>query len=164
MTARGSGGIASGGVLAPDSMFIGTATRMCENVEVTRLWHRPRHPRQKDCRWRCEGQGENQLLRAADGAKFRDWIAADANPPAGGAKHRSVTSPEHQGANDVGEIEQREMEGHRDQLIGDVRRLVEKYRAIFDWDVPDIDQNAADRLILVEVRKALDDIEKKLLS
>ena len=64
----------------------------------------------------------------------------------------------------MGEIEQREMEGHRDQLIGDVRRLVEKYRAIFDWDVPDIDQNAADRLILVEVRKALDDIEKKLLS
>ena len=75
------------GVLAPDSMFIGTATRMCENVEVTRLWHRPRHPRQKDCRWRCEGQGENELLRAADGAKFRDWIAADANPPAGGAKN-----------------------------------------------------------------------------
>ena len=64
----------------------------------------------------------------------------------------------------MGEIEKREMEGHRDQLIGDVRRLVEKYRAIFDWDVPDIDQNAADRLILVEVRKALDDIEKKLLS
>jgi hypothetical protein len=30
--------------------------------------------------------------------------------------------------------------------------------------VPDIDQNAADRLILVEVRKALDDIEKKLLG
>ena len=64
----------------------------------------------------------------------------------------------------MGEIEQRELEGHRDQLIGDVRRLVEKYRAIFDWDVPDIDQNAADRLILGEVRKALDDIEKKLLG
>ena len=64
----------------------------------------------------------------------------------------------------MGEIEQRELAGHRDQLIGDVRRLVEKYRAIFDWDVPDIDQNAADRLILVEVRKALDDIEKKLLG
>jgi hypothetical protein len=64
----------------------------------------------------------------------------------------------------VGEIEQRELERHRDQLIGDVRRLVEKYRAIFDWDVPDIDQNAADRLILVELRKALDDIEKKLLG
>jgi hypothetical protein len=35
------------------------------------------------------------------------------------------------------------------------RRLVEKYRAIFDWDVPDIDQNAADKLILVEVRKII---------
>ena len=64
----------------------------------------------------------------------------------------------------MGEIEQRELEGNRNQLIGDVRRLIEKYRAIFDWDVPDIDQNAADRLILGEVKRALEDIEKKLLG
>jgi hypothetical protein len=132
---------------------------------VTKLWRRRRHPRQKDADSSGQGQGGNQLPRAADGAKFRDWIAADAESAGGGTPNARLTaSPEHQGANDVGEIEQRELEGHRDQLIGDVRRLVEKYRAIFDWDVPDIDQNAADRLILVEVRKALDDIEKKLLG
>jgi hypothetical protein len=37
-------------------------------------------------------------------------------------------------------IEQKELEGHRDQIDADVKKLVEKYRAIFDWDVPDIDQ------------------------
>ncbi|MFY9329334.1 MAG: hypothetical protein WAO76_15160 [Georgfuchsia sp.] len=57
-------------------------------------------------------------------------------------------------------MEQIELDRHRSEIIADVKKLVEKYRAIFDWDVPDIDQNAADKLILVEMRKALDDIEK----
>ncbi len=63
----------------------------------------------------------------------------------------------------MAEIEQRELEAHRHQIIADVRKLVEKYRAIFDWDVPDIDQDAADKLILVEIRKSLDAIETDLL-
>jgi hypothetical protein len=42
--------------------------------------------------------------------------------------------------------------------------MVEKYRKIFDWDVPDIDQAAADRLIVSEVRKALGELEKTLLG
>ena len=64
----------------------------------------------------------------------------------------------------MAEIEQVELERRRGALTADVRHLVEKYRAIFDWDVPDIDQNAADKLILVEIRKALDEIERKLLG
>ncbi len=64
----------------------------------------------------------------------------------------------------VAKIEERELEGHRNQLIADVRKLVEKYRAIFDWDVPDIDQTAADKLILAEIRKALTELEQKLLG
>ena len=63
----------------------------------------------------------------------------------------------------MAEIEQKELEAHRRQIIADVGKLVEKYRAIFDWDVPDIDQYAADKLILVEIRKALDAIETNLL-
>lgn len=61
-------------------------------------------------------------------------------------------------------MEQLELEAHRSGIIKDVKKLVEKYRAIFDWDVPDIDQSLADRLIIVEVRNALDDIEKGLLG
>ena len=64
----------------------------------------------------------------------------------------------------MAEIEQVELERHRDELIADVKSLVEKYRAIFDWDVPDIDQTHADKLILGEVRKALDDIEKQVAA
>jgi hypothetical protein len=61
-------------------------------------------------------------------------------------------------------IEQIELDGHRDEIIADVNGLIEKYRAIFDWDVPDVEQNVADRLILNEVRKALDAVEAKLLG
>jgi len=61
-------------------------------------------------------------------------------------------------------IEERELEGHRADIIADVRKLVEKYRKIFDWDVPDIDQAVADKLILSEVRKALGELEDKLLG
>lgn len=64
----------------------------------------------------------------------------------------------------MAKIEEKELEGHRDQIITDVKQLVEKYRAIFDWDVPDIDQTVADKLILTEVRKALNEIEHKLLG
>jgi hypothetical protein len=63
----------------------------------------------------------------------------------------------------MADIERNEMQRHRDQLAADVRKLVEKYRAIFDWDVPDIDQGAADKLILGEIRGALEEIERQLL-
>lgn len=61
-------------------------------------------------------------------------------------------------------LEDVELARHRDQIVADVRKLVDKYRAIFDWDVPDIDQVAADRLILAEIAKALGEIDKTLLG
>lgn len=61
-------------------------------------------------------------------------------------------------------LEQMELEAHRGEIIADVKGLIEKYRAIFDWDVPEIDQDVADKLILVEIRKALDESEKELLG
>lgn len=64
----------------------------------------------------------------------------------------------------VKSIEQIELENHRSEIISDVRNLVEKYRAIFDWDVPEIKQNVADKLILAEMRKALESIEKQILD
>ena len=64
----------------------------------------------------------------------------------------------------MAKIEDLELTAHRGQITADVRTLIEKYRAIFDWDVPDIDQAAADRLILAEVRKALNEIEQKVLG
>jgi hypothetical protein len=66
------------------------------------------------------------------------------------------------GLNIMKKIEQLELEAHRKQIDTDVKRLVEKYRAIFDWDVAEIDQGLADGLILAEIRKALDELEKGL--
>jgi len=59
-------------------------------------------------------------------------------------------------------MEQLEMDAHRSEIVADMRSLVEKYRRIFGWDIPDIDQHAADKLILAAMHTALDDIETQL--
>ena len=62
----------------------------------------------------------------------------------------------------MAKMEQLELAAHREKLQSDVRHLVEKYRAIFEWDVPDIDQALSDRLIVTAMRETLDAIEKAL--
>ena len=56
-------------------------------------------------------------------------------------------------------FEQMKMDAHRAQLNGDVMSLVEKYRSVFGWDVPEVDEALSNRLILNAVRQAVDDIE-----
>jgi hypothetical protein len=58
-------------------------------------------------------------------------------------------------------IEQAELATQHQHLVRDVRSLVEKYCAIFGWNVPDIDQAHADKLILDDMRKALDGVEQE---
>ena len=59
----------------------------------------------------------------------------------------------------MAEIEQLEMNAYRAQLNADVKSLVEKYRTIFGWDVPDIDEGLSDRLIFEALKQAIHDIE-----
>ena len=59
-------------------------------------------------------------------------------------------------------IEQLELDAHREKLIADVKGLVDKYRSIFEWDVPEIDEHASDKLILGAIRQALDAVERSL--
>ncbi|OZB35775.1 MAG: hypothetical protein B7X35_07930 [Halothiobacillus sp. 14-56-357] len=59
-------------------------------------------------------------------------------------------------------IEEIELEHHRAQILHDMRALVEKYRAIFDWDVPGVNQAKADRLIVQALRDALDKVASDL--
>ncbi|MDD4928294.1 MAG: hypothetical protein PHP85_03325 [Gallionella sp.] len=56
------------------------------------------------------------------------------------------------------EMEQLELDAYRGEIATDMGELVEKYRAIFGWDIPEIDQAAADKLILAAMHKALDDL------
>lgn len=58
----------------------------------------------------------------------------------------------------MAQLEALEMDAYRAQLTSDVRGLVDKYRAIFGWDVPEVDLVASDRLIVKALRQALDDI------
>lgn len=54
------------------------------------------------------------------------------------------------------QIEELEMNAHLAALESDVRHLVDKYRAIFGWDVPEIDEALSQRLIVAAMRQALD--------
>lgn len=57
-------------------------------------------------------------------------------------------------------IERVELDRHQQHIKSDVNDLVEKYRRIFDWDVPDNNERLADKLILAAIRQAITDIEK----
>ncbi|GEM_PF-358075 len=56
------------------------------------------------------------------------------------------------------EMEQLELDAYRAEITADMSALVEKYRSIFGWDIPEIDQAAADKLILSAMHVALDNI------
>ena len=62
----------------------------------------------------------------------------------------------------MAKMELLELEAHREQLAADVKQMVEKYRSIFGWDVPDIDVPFSDKLIIAAIRQALDDVENAL--
>ncbi|MDR3369539.1 hypothetical protein [Rhodoferax sp.] len=62
----------------------------------------------------------------------------------------------------MAKMEKMELDAQRAQLNADVKAMVEKYRSIFEWNVPDINQTLSDRLILAAIREALDDVEKAL--
>ena len=62
----------------------------------------------------------------------------------------------------MAKMEQIELERHQGQLTSDVKGLVDKYRSIIEWDVPEVDEVAADNLILGAIRQALDAVEASL--
>lgn len=59
------------------------------------------------------------------------------------------------------QIEKLEMDAHLAQLNSDVRDLVDKYRAIFGWDVPEVDEALSQRLIVKAIRQVLDELERQ---
>ena len=52
-------------------------------------------------------------------------------------------------------IEQVEMDRYRAELNDDLRHLVKKYCRIMGWEVPELDEAAARRLIFEALRDAL---------
>ena len=56
-------------------------------------------------------------------------------------------------------IEEIEMSKQRKSLDKDVEKLVGKYIKIMDWDVPDMDEPKARRLMLEEIKLAISRLE-----
>ena len=61
----------------------------------------------------------------------------------------------------MAQIEEIEMDAHRAQLKSDVRGIIDKYRAIFGWDVPEVDEALSDRLIVKALRRAMDELAQE---
>ncbi len=64
----------------------------------------------------------------------------------------------------MSQMEKLELDAHRSDITSDVKNLVEKYRAIFGWDIPEINQNAADKLILKAIQQSLSQLESHILD
>ena len=56
-------------------------------------------------------------------------------------------------------IEQVEMARYRTELEDDVQHLVKKYSRIMGWEVPELDETAAQKLIFAALRSAVDKAE-----
>ncbi|MFB1485608.1 MULTISPECIES: hypothetical protein [unclassified Thiocapsa] len=58
-------------------------------------------------------------------------------------------------------IEEVEMGRYAQELEDDVRHLVRKYCRIMAWDIPDLDEQAARRLILAALSSSLTRVESE---
>jgi hypothetical protein len=55
-------------------------------------------------------------------------------------------------------MEQIEINAYRAEIASDMNKLVERYRAVFNWDIPEVDEHVAEKLILSAMQAALNDI------
>ncbi|MGV6816084.1 MAG: hypothetical protein ACWA44_02300 [Thiotrichales bacterium] len=59
----------------------------------------------------------------------------------------------------MSEDQEIEIERYQRRITKDVHHLVERYREIMAWDIPENDPAEADRLIFAAIRAALAEIE-----
>ncbi|MBK5939660.1 hypothetical protein [Halochromatium roseum] len=58
-------------------------------------------------------------------------------------------------------LEQVEISKYHSELVHDVRHLVQKYGRIMGWEVPELDEAEASKLILQALKNALADVERE---
>ncbi len=61
----------------------------------------------------------------------------------------------------MSQMQEIEINRYHKRIVKDVRHLIEHYREIMAWDVPENDPVEADRLIFSAVRCAIDEVEKE---
>ncbi len=61
----------------------------------------------------------------------------------------------------MSKMQEIEIERYHKRIDKDVRHLIERYREIMAWDIPENDPDEANRLIFKAVHAALDKIENE---
>jgi hypothetical protein len=64
----------------------------------------------------------------------------------------------------MAEMHEIEIKRYRQEMLDDVRALVEKYRCAMEWDIPDNDETESDRAIFEALREALAVVEHELIA
>ncbi|BAO44365.1 hypothetical protein [Thiolapillus brandeum] len=59
------------------------------------------------------------------------------------------------------DVQKFEIARYRKEIDQDVRKLVDHYLSISDWDIPEVDEKKAIDYILIAIRESLDAIEKE---
>jgi len=59
----------------------------------------------------------------------------------------------------MSDMQEIEIERYHKRIVKDMRHLIERYREIMAWDIPENDPVEADKLIFQAVHAALDEIE-----
>ncbi|MFZ6849328.1 hypothetical protein [Undibacterium sp. RuRC25W] len=62
----------------------------------------------------------------------------------------------------MSKMEQLEMQAYKDKIAVDLTALVEKYRAIFTWDIPEVNIHFVDDLIFAEMKKVIQDLSESI--
>ena len=59
-------------------------------------------------------------------------------------------------------IEELELQAYKNNITSDVAALLDKYRAIFTWDIPEVDIHFVEKLVLGEIAKAVEQLTSDL--
>ena len=64
-----------------------------------------------------------------------------------------------EGSHKMSQMQEIEISRYHNSIVKDMRHLIERYREIMAWDIPENDPVEADRLIFKAVHAALNEIE-----
>ena len=59
-------------------------------------------------------------------------------------------------------IEELELQAYKNNITSDVAALLDKYRAIFTWDIPEVDIHYVEKLVLDEIAKTVEQLTSDL--
>lgn len=62
----------------------------------------------------------------------------------------------------MSQMQEIEINRYHDRIVKDMRHLIERYREIMAWDIPENDPDEADRLIFKAVHAVLNELEHEV--